>query len=289
MGWQGLMLPILECIAVEGPPRAPLCPEYPQFNQVSVPAGSDALSAWIGALRPFENDEAARDFLHAMEQRGDICISAGNIRSAAVHQKIHWADPLLIGMTSQCDVLVLVQPLPAHPRAYLLSPLFAEHYSYTHPHPRFDISIRWKNKNIPGLCVYSASEFRFQPAIDRNAQFLDQVTLYVGRHLIWLRTRQLYRGYPPNGVRIYTPRPGEDIFGDAPVLLQRPVGAEKPVLDYWWGYWVGPVAQAMNPLGHLKCIGVTQECWCGSGVPYGNCHRRGDQIHAAGLGHSPRS
>jgi hypothetical protein len=257
---------------------APLCVEYPQFSPVPVPEGSDAVEAWIGTIQPFTDDESARGFLTSIEDDRELFISSGTVRTGLTRRKPHWADPLLLHMDVRCKILLLIQPYPAHPRAYLLNPRFPEHYSWVHPHPRFDFSIRWQNKIVPGLCVYSASEFQLSPGTDRNTQFLDQAVLYVARHLIWLRTRQLYRGFPPRGVLLHTPRPGELIPDDRPVVIAAAHRREKPILDYWAGYWAGPVAHAMSPAEHLKSIRPTHECWCTSGLPYGKCHRSPDEI-----------
>lgn len=254
-------------------PAAPLSAAYPQFYQTDVPIESNAESAWVGEIRPFDDDIAARAFLQAMEERREVWISSGNIHAGS-HSRAHWADPLLVGMPTVCKLLVLVQPAPAHPRAYLLSPRFADHYAFFHPHSRADLKISWKGKDLPGMCVYSAAEFAFVKGTDMYMQFLDQATLYVARHLIWLRTRQLYRGLPPAGTVIYIPRPGELIISDRPVQQRRIIGGREEVqLEYWAGYWPGPIARAMGPKEHIRSIRPNQECWCGSGELYGTCHR----------------
>jgi hypothetical protein len=219
--------------------------EYPQFTRVSPPQRSSAESAWIGEIQPFSSDESARAFLHDIEKGREIFVAGGRIRPAPPTES-HWADPLLVGMTSECKLLVLKLPSPSHPRAYLLRPLFQEHYSVVHPHPRHDQQIEWDNKKIPGLCIYSESEFRYSPDRDRNSQFLDQVVLYVARHLIWLRTRQLLRGFPPKGNLMRSLRPGELLVDDRPRVVRRGDTSQKPLLDYWCGYWAGPAFDSVN-------------------------------------------
>lgn len=255
---------------------ASLSSEYPQFTSVQLPIGSTAESAWIGEIQPFASDDSARTFLHEIEAGKPIWLVGGRIQEAPP-SKTHWADVMLTNMSLRCKLLVLIQPTPAHPRAYLLRPLFAEHYSYVHPHPRSDQQIEWDNRKIPGLCIYSASEFKYDPHRERNAQFLDQVTLYIARHLIWLRTRQLFRGTPPNGIVLRMLLPGDMLFNDKPAIVQPGIGDRKPVLDYWAGYWPGPTALAFNAATHLKSIRSHHQCWCGSGIAYQDCHRLADQ------------
>ncbi len=262
-----------------------LSADYPQFTRVIVPEGSNADSAWIGEIQPFASDNVAKPFLHNVEISEPIWVSSGRIREESLG-KPHWADPLLIGMGVRCKLLILMQPAPAHPRAYLLNPVFPEHYSLVHPHPRFDQMIVWNHKNVPGLCIYSAPEFQYDPTRKRISQFLEQATLFVARHLIWLRTRQLFRGFPPTGTLLRVLRPGETLLNDKPVLVQPAVGAGKPILDYWAGYWPGPTSHAFNAATHLRTIRSHHECWCGTGVAYGACHRPADlvEVNSKALG-----
>lgn len=260
-------------------PAASLSQDYLQFTRVRTPGSSSAESAWIGEIQPFASNECARAFLHDVENGKEVWLSGGRIREASSIGS-HWADPLLVGMSVKCRLLVLVQPGPAHPRAYLLRPLYAEHYSYVHPHPRFDQQIEWRGAKISGLCIYSASEFEYDPDRERISQFLDQVTLYVARHLIWLRTRRLLRGVPPGGEVLRMLRPGEMLVDDRPVVVSPARGSQKAVWDYWSGYWPGPIAEAFNPKTHFRKIHPHKECWCGSGLIYESCHRPSDAAAA---------
>jgi hypothetical protein len=262
-----------------------LSADYPQFTRVIVPEGSNATSAWIGEIQPFTSNDIAKAFLHKIETNGPIWVSSGRIREESLG-KPHWADPLLVGMDVRCKLLILMQPSPAHPRAYLLNPLFPEYYSVVHPHPRFDQMVVWDYKNVPGLCIYSAPEFRYDLKRERMSQFLEQATLFVARHLIWLRTRQLFRGFPPTGTLLRVLRPGEILLNDKPVLIHPAVGAGKPTLNYWAGYWPGPTSHAFNAATHLRTIRTHHECWCGTGVSYGACHRPEDltEVNSNALG-----
>jgi hypothetical protein len=72
-------------------------------------------------------------------------------------------------------------------------------------------------------------------------------------------------------------RPGENLPSDVPRLVGVNADNAKEIFDYWAGYWPGPVSGAMNPVAHLASIRAKQECWCGSGKPYGECHRESDK------------
>jgi hypothetical protein len=265
----------------ETPPgAASLSAEYPQFTRVQSPT-ADASSAWIGEIQPFASDESARSFLHEIEAGNQIWIAGGRVRDS-LPSGSHWADPLLVNMAAQCRLLILIQRAPAHPRAYLLRPLFEEHYAIVHPHPRYDQQIEWDGQKTPGLCVYSAPEFRYKPERALIPQYLDQLTLYAARHLVWLRTRQLVSGTPPrDGIVLRTLMPGEPLFNDKPRLVRPASSERKAICEYWRGYWPGRTAYAFNPVTHLKRLKPEGECWCGSGAAYQACHRSSDAKGAA--------
>lgn len=258
-----------------------LTPEYPQFAQVEPPDDGLTVSAWRGDLQPFANDAAARSILCDIEAERTLWVSAGSIRPS-ISAEQHWADPVLIGMDTTCEVMLCTQ-VDAMPRAYLLYPRFQPHYADTliHPHPRVDQTILHEGKPLPGLCVFSCAEMTLSEDTDIYTQFLDQVTQYVAKHLIWLRTRRLYRRAGNVTSVLYQPRPGEGIMERAPVAhwIQLPTG---PVwaIDYWSGYWPGKAARAITPADHVRLIKPTQRCWCGLNRRYEECHRNYDLLLA---------
>ena len=263
--------------AKEAPPDgAPLSPQYSEFGRVPLPSGMDGESAWVGSMQPFRSDSCARSFLQDIEADLTVWVSGGRIRDSK-HIKRHWANPSLVKMAVTCQVLVLLQRPPAHPRSYLLSPIFPEYYSIVHPHPRFDQQIEFGGIRFPGLCIYSAAEFQFETHDDLMTQYLDQLTIFLAKHLIWLRTRQLFRGYPPRGSVVRSLLPGEDLADDTPRLVQPATHSTGEVWEYWRGYWPGRAAAGFNPETHLENIAAEQECWCGSGSLYGDCHRPKDK------------
>jgi hypothetical protein len=216
-----------------------------------------------------------------MEAERTLWISAGSIRPSESKEQ-HWAYPLLLGMDETCEVMLCTQ-MDAMPRAYLLSPRFQPHYTYTliHPHPRADQTILYEGKPLPGLCVFSSAEMTFSEDMNFYTQFLDQLAQYVAKHLIWLRTQRLCRRIGNVTSVLYQPRPGETILEQVPVAhwVQLPLG---PVwaTDYWSGYWPGKTARAITPSEHLRQIKPNQRCWCGLNMKYGECHRNRDLLLA---------
>lgn len=247
---------------------------YPQFRSVSVPANTNAHAAWEGIIQPFTSDDAARMFLRSMEADARLGVSEGALLCGDnAPDDFHWADPFLLGMAEPCRVLVLSFAPPVHPRSYLVNPEFSRALLSHHPHHRADLEIRIGKRTLSGLCVYSAAEFQFSDDVDRIVEYLDQVSLFIARHLIFLRTRRLYRVFDGKKQLIYSPKPGELII-DNEVGIRNAVIASVTIPEqrFWEGYWPGRVARASGR-GHLYLLEPLKECWCGSGQPYGSCHR----------------
>ncbi|WP_371417562.1 SEC-C metal-binding domain-containing protein [Granulicella sp. S190] len=192
----------------------------------------------------------------------------------------HWAHPLLVNMDVSCEVMLCIQE-DAMPRAYLITPRFQPYYADTliHPHPRGDQFLLYEGRPLPGLCVFSSAEMVFTDAANFCTQFLDQLTQYVAKHLIWLRTRRLCRRIANTTSVLYQPLPGETILEQPPrrQVVQWPTGPVQAI-DFWSGYWPGKGARAMTPAEHLRQIRSNQSCWCGLNKKYGDCHKAVDLL-----------
>jgi hypothetical protein len=257
------------------PEAASISIHYREFRSVGVPANSSALAAWEGTIQPFTNDAAAKTFLRLIEADMPFGISEGTIvcqEDSSVRSE-HRLAKFLVNMTDRCRLLILSFAPPIHPRAYLLSPEFSDAFLSTHPHPRGDLQIIIGKRGLAALCIYSAAEFKYSGEVNRTVEFLDQASAYVARHLIWLRTRQLYRLTASGRELIYSPKPGEMIV-DNEVGIRNAVIASKTVPErrFWDGYWPGKEAKA-GPKDHVRSLMPDGECWCGSGKSYRNCHR----------------
>jgi hypothetical protein len=261
------------------PEAASIAVNYPQFRSVSVHADTKAHAAWEGTIQPFTSDNAARMFLRSMEADVRLGVSEGTLLCGdKAPNDFHWADPFLLGIAERCRVLVLSFAPPVHARSYLLNPEFSRAFLSYHPHPRADLEIRLDKRTLSGLCVYSAAEFNFGGEVDLIVEYLDQASLFVARHLIWLRTRRLHRFVGGKRQLIYSPKPGELIV-DTEVGIRNAVMASVkiPEPQFWDGYWPGRVARASGR-EHLSFIKPDKECWCGSGQPYGSCHRPVEEL-----------
>jgi hypothetical protein len=254
---------------------APEIPDYPQFERASVPVGSGASRAWIGTIQPFRDDAAGRAFLRCVEAGLPFDVIEGTITAKQESNAEHWADPWLVGMEMRFRLLVLEFSGTVHPRAYALQPEISLNNHPLYRHLRTDRMIVIGRRELPALCVYSGAAFSYSPEWPRIVQLLDQTTAYLGRHIIWMRTRIEIPARFGDAFRV--PAPGEPIFDHLPRVQTDPVASTRPRgFSTWSGYWPGPVA----PCGiseHLRTIRPSGECWCCSGKKYGECHRPFEQ------------
>ena len=75
------------------PGAAPEIPDYPQFEQVPVPAGSGATCAWEGTIQPFVDDAAGSRFLRCVEAGLPFDVVEGTI--IALHggqARVYWSQ-----------------------------------------------------------------------------------------------------------------------------------------------------------------------------------------------------
>jgi hypothetical protein len=263
-------------VPANAPEAAELEDCYPTLYEVGVPTGTSASKAWRGILQPFADDISARDVLRAFEKGLDVVSDRGFLSAGGleIDRVPHWAEPYLLGMNCRFETLVLDFEPPHHPFAYGIFPRISRLQYPAQPHLREDRPMRYAGDEIPALCVYMATDRPYHPGTPRIIQFIDQVAGYLGKHLIWTKTRKLFR----LGQRgpIYSPSHGEAIFDTtsrirrhlAEIALIHP---DPSPIEFWDGYWPGPLA----PSGfekHLRSISPNQECWCGTGKAYKDCH-----------------
>lgn len=249
----------------------PEIPEHPGFVRTTAPNGSGAKRAWKGNVGPFLDDSAARRFLRAVESGRPFDIAGGKIDARASTSSAHWADPWLTNTGLEFQLLVLEFEEPEHPRAYSLQPEISRQMHPLHPHLRMDKPVIVNQRPLPALCIYSGAQFEYSPNWSRIVQFLDQLTSYVARHIIWMKTRiEMPERF---GEAFRTPAPGEPIFDHQSLIQVDPIlSLSRRPAHLCTGYWPGPEATS-GAVNHLKTISPSQECWCCSGKKYGNCHR----------------
>jgi len=246
---------------------APPIPMYPQFVETVIPDHCAAVRAYRGFIRPFTDDETARRVLRAITANESLQVSAGRLDSLARDLPIHRSEEYLVNMAIPCTVVVLEFSGTKHHSAYLIDPIQV---------PRFSANRHtwWKSKvaidgiAIPELCVYSGNLFKYDSTCERLPQFLNQLSTYLAKHLIFLRTRMLYRLHKDGTLRMVKRRkPWELVRRGIPTLGQQ---------LQWLGFWPGQVAPH-GAAEHLHTVDPDDECWCNSGLSYQDCHMKKDQ------------
>jgi hypothetical protein len=94
-------------------------------------------------------------------------------------------------------------------------------------------------------------------------QFLAQVSIYLGRHVVWLKTQRLF---DQDGQMIHD---GLNLSSQMTNLPATSIWQKRPALfTRWIGYWPG--TSAPNGKDHLS-LDPDGPCWCGQGRIYRNC------------------
>ena len=255
-------------------------PEYPQFTATIVPGplrlATNSVSGliveqmtparvWQGIIVPFETDADARLALRILAVDGAIPVHGGTLRpSARTHLAKHPAEFRLTATDLAFDVLVVEFDAPAHPWAFSLSPSIFQPYPGYHPHLRMDRSLCLPSKELHALCVYSSAEFAFDLSRAIVPQFIDQVAIFLAKHVIWLRTLRLFG---MDGVMIHD---GIDMSTLMSTLPAESVWSIVPAArNEWMGLWPG--SSALSGAAHLS-LDTERECWCGKGKLYKDCH-----------------
>lgn len=262
---------------------------YPGFEIVDPPRGSDAIRALRGTVVPFPDNSELGKIVQDLERDATVSI---DVRGALTHDEncgfVHLQLDFvkrLVNMTTAFDILVLEYNDGRHRQTYCLRPEISFRTFPTHPHMRFDQQI-WLDRPIQALCPYRSDETN----PDDLTTYLDYVAIFLGKHLIWVRTLEL-KCYWETSVSktIFTPSPNPGHF--TPPMLPRPhysatsqtlrqpgatgnlefvVGQE--FIHRWEGVWLGPSAPH-DPETLLQTVSPHDECVCGSGRRYGSCCR----------------
>jgi hypothetical protein len=261
---------------------SPAFPEYPQFTLTDIPgplrlasrtpAGQSIIieevtptTVWQGIIAPFNTDENAKLALRLLAVDHAIPVYGGTLYPGPNTQRIkpHPEEPRLHGTDLVFDVLVTEFEAPAHPWAFSLSPPIFQSRRRNHPHLRSDRTLQLPSTELHAFCVYSSAEFTFDPQRSLLPQFLDQVAIFLAKHVIWLKTQRLFT---PTGAIIH------DGIDMSTVLSTIPADAAwsivPPTPTHWEGLWPG--SSAVNGMNHLS-LDPEKECWCGKGKLYKDC------------------
>ncbi len=256
----------LSTVAPENP--VPPIPQYSQFFEIILPPSTQAIRAYRGYLRPFSDDATARRVLRTLVADLPLQVFEGRLDSDAAGLAEHPLEPFLKDMAEPCTVVILEFAGKEHPRAYLVDPLPNGRASNNH-HTWWQRKLSIDGKATPQLCIYSANQFSYDPSSDLLPQFLDQVSTYLAKHLIFLRTRMLHMRRDDGTLRkVNSRKPWQ------PVNTNQLKYSKKL---YLYGTWVGPVAPH-GPAAHLLADDPDSECHCNSGELYRDCHMQSDQL-----------
>jgi hypothetical protein len=278
---------------------------YPQFAPAVPPLGSAAVRAWTGRIQPFPDGKEFAGVMHHFQtqqtvdvkKRGRLCHPAS---CKASHHFSHNFSQL-IGSTF--EIVALEFAGTRHPRVYAVTPEISRRRYPNHPHLRDDQQVIISGKPLQALCTYLASDGVRPRGEMELVHALDYTSMFLAKHLLWVATNFVnYYSVDDIHVRrtanVAALMSGDDIFvfdGTAgPFAAFYKVGAamEHPLqqLERWiarkaWklsgGVWIG--GGAPHQIAEMyREIKPWQECHCGSGLPYGTCHRNAD-ARALGL------
>lgn len=262
---------------------------YPRFEAVSPPHGSNAARAWKGTLTPFsdcfELGKIAEDLRRGLIIHLDVDgVLRHNGKCSIDHTRPAYLARL-IKMRVEFEVLVLEFEDGRHRQSFCLKPEISSSLFPTHPHLRRDQTI-FLTRPIDALCPYRSDET--QP--DSLTTYLDYVSIFLAKHLIWVRTFELHRYSggaawqpvfvpEPNGghftpsntaVRTLGPAPWLRTSRD-PVEIFSEAASRKETLQ-WEGNWLGPSAPH-DPAVILDTVDRDAKCVCGRERRYGACCR----------------
>lgn len=167
---------------------------YPQFRPVSPDPGY--LLAWQGLIQPFGADVRIAALLEDLASGNLIRVDAGRLihyeECKREHRIPSYFPPLcrleqLFKLDDSFIVRVLLPQPPQHPRAVAVYPEISWRRHAYHPHlsimpqpPEFGI--------VNTLCPYRASEGAWSWESHTLVDYLEYITLWLAKHVIWLRT-----------------------------------------------------------------------------------------------------
>jgi hypothetical protein len=270
---------------------------YPQFVLAVPPRETAAMRAWLGRIQPFpDGNEFSGVMTHLAGDEEVRVLEGGGLTHPLWCRATHkWPVPFSAIMATSFEVLLLEFPGSRHPRVYGVAPEISRRRFPYHPHFRDDQQIVFKGKPLPALCIYLSSDRVLQRDDMRLVNVLDFTSIFLAKHLFWTATYQIatfsISADKPTVIAV----PGALLTGDCPIVCDgthagiasayrkgavqetRQQAMERLFntgrFQAHGGTWVGKAAP------HLFAEMVREfrpgdECPCGSGLRYGNCHWR---------------
>lgn len=275
--------------------------DYPQFSPTDPPDSSGAVRAWKGIIRPFPSVAELGPIIADLEQGRIVDIEVGGGLVHSNQCTSHHGTPVflsrLVRMQEDFSVVVLEFNYGKHRQAYCLSPEISRRTLPWHPHLRDDLP-GWFGRWLPAICPYRSDEVSISPGVDGMVKYLDYVSIYLAKHLIWLRTADFKcktDGYhprivytPPNGMGwlhgVNGIHVGKELYDtrytSTEITRILASSINGGAVHGWEGIWVGDSAPHDLPT-YVATILPASQCHCGSGKRYAACHRKED-IEAVG-------
>lgn len=277
---------------------------YPQFGSVMPPMGTAAVRAWRGRIQPFPDGTYFSQVMAHLETEQDVRLgSEGRLIHPDQCQNQHeFFLPFSTRLTRSFEIVLLASAGLRHPRVYAVSPEISRRAFPNHPHLRDDQLALIDGKPLSALCVYLSSDRVLRRDDMELVHVLDYASMFLAKHLVFAATCLLRRFYfdkpmetlcsDPDLSIAMLPRQVYDGIHAAFAWPYRTDAAPKNLtlqeqgdqflkLRYWdalWpAKWVGPAAPH-DAIDLLKEFDADDECPCGSGVRYGDCHRREHEL-----------
>lgn len=153
---------------------------YPQFAVVQPRPGSGSIHAWEGIIQPFPDDRELGPVFQHLEAEADVIVRAGRLLHDPECSQLH-NQPAYIDHLGRTDcsfrILILAFPPKRHPQAFAILPVISRRVFPRHPHLYGD-----------ALCPYIASDGVWVWGEHTVTDFLDYVSIWLAKHLVWEQT-----------------------------------------------------------------------------------------------------
>jgi SEC-C motif len=266
--------------------------------------GTAAVRAWRGRIQPFPDGTYFSQVMAHLDADQDVRVgSAGRLlHPEQCHKQHEFFLAFSNRLTHSFEIVLLGFAGLQRPRVYAVSPEISRRAFPNHPHLRDDQLAPIDGKPLSALCVYLSSDQVLQRDDMELVHMLDYTSMFLAKHLVFAATCLLQRFYfdKPMETRCSDPDlsiamlprqvydgihaafawPYRTDVGAKSLSLQEQVEQflKLPYWDALWpAKWVGSVAPH-EAIDLLKEFDSDDECPCGSGVRYGDCHRREHEL-----------
>jgi hypothetical protein len=225
--------------------------DYPGFVRTSPPFNGDGDETWQGVIRPYAacNERDLMLVLDDLQAASSVCIRRGTLSHDPNCGREHTAIPVAQGMAvlkrmggfdaEAFTIRVVVPPAPRHPKAIAIYPEISAESHPKHPH-------LFRHDRRPGSLCSGGSDAlcTYRPGSEDGDLATSSMTTYLDYVALFLAKHVVWR------------------------RTRGPEGV---------GLWLGPDASHL-PTVLSRTIEPQQECHCGSGRAYGECHRAPDLV-----------